>query len=502
MIRFLSCTTAISAVLVAPVAMADVTPDDVWQSWQAMASMAGQELIFDSATQNGDTLEISGLVITFKDELGGSFSADLDRMNFTDNGDGTVAVTMADTYPMSLAFADDGEGPTSMKLTVTQPGMLVTAGGSAADTSYEFAAPSLTVTLVEATGADGQPVDASGDLAMTDMVGRYLVQRDGDTTTLDSSFSAKALSLNIAGADANGEGSGTLVMSLADLAGTTKGNFLGAEVMANMATALNAGFTTETSFSFGAMTLAADIDDAGNPVKLGGNLSGGSFDLAVDKEKIRYGTAFTGGNLTASGPEIPFPEVALTFAETAFGILMPVSKSEAPQDFSVMTKLVDFTISEDIWGLIDPGAALSREPATVILDVKGTGFWKQDIMDPAMQMEGVEPPGELTSLDLSEVLVKAAGAAVGATGGLTFDNTDLTSFDGMPAPTGSITVTINGANKLIDNLIAMGLLPSEEAMGVRMMMGLFARPGPNPDELTSVIEFRDGGLFANGQQLQ
>jgi hypothetical protein len=39
-------------------------------------------------------------------------------------------------------------------------------------------------------------------------------------------------------------------------------------------------------------------------------------------------------------------------------------------------------------------------------------------------------------------------------------------------------------------------------MGARMMLGVFTRPGAGPDEVTSVIEFRDGGLFANGQQLQ
>ena len=72
----------------------------------------------------------------------------------------------------------------------------------------------------------------------------------------------------------------------------------------------------------------------------------------------------------------------------------------------------------------------------------------------------------------------------------------------MPAPTGNINVTIKGVNALIDNLIAMGLLPDDQAMGARMMLGMFARPGAAPDELTSLIEFRDGGLFANGQQLQ
>jgi hypothetical protein len=39
-------------------------------------------------------------------------------------------------------------------------------------------------------------------------------------------------------------------------------------------------------------------------------------------------------------------------------------------------------------------------------------------------------------------------------------------------------------------------------MGARMMLGMFTRPGSEADQVTSVIEFKDGGLFANGQQLQ
>lgn len=502
MTRILSCSTALVLFLGAPAAMADVTPLEVWESWQALATSAGQDLTFDSATQTGDTLAVSGLVLTFTDEMGGSFSASLDEMSFRDNGDGTVSVTMAESYPVMLAFPDDGSGPMSIKMTVSQPGMVVTAAGSATETNYDFTAPTVGVTLDEVVDADGQPQETSADLVMTDLAAKYLVLREGEKTELDSSFSAKSFALTVTGKGVDGGGDGTVSLSVADLAGTTKGNFLGAEVMANMATALNLGFTTDSSFRFGAMALNADIDEAGGPVKLIGSMTGGAFDLALDKNAVSYGTSFAGGNFTVSGPEIPFPEVAVTFAESAFGFLMPVSKSDTPQDFAVVTKLVDFTVSEDVWGLVDPGAALSREPATFIFDIKGSGFWKQDIMDPAAQMDGVDPPGELSSLDLSQILLRAAGAEVGATGGLTFDNTDLVTFDGVPAPTGSINVSIKGVNALIDNLIAIGILPDDQAMGARMMLGLFARPGPGPDEVTSVIEFKDGGLFANGQQLQ
>jgi hypothetical protein len=91
---------------------------------------------------------------------------------------------------------------------------------------------------------------------------------------------------------------------------------------------------------------------------------------------------------------------------------------------------------------------------------------------------------------------------VAASGALQIDNSGATTFQGMPAPTGTINVDIKGVNKLIDNLIAMGILPEDQAMGARMMLGMFTRPGAEPDQVTSVIEFKDGGLFANGQQLQ
>lgn len=499
--RMLSCTSALALVFAATGAMADVTPEEVWESWQALSTSAGQTLTVGGTARNGDTLEVSGLVVTFNDDLGGSFTANIDKMAFKDNGDGTVSVTMADSYPMSLAFPPDADGPASVKLTVMQPGLAVKAAGSAADTSYEFTAPVVSVKLDEIVSREGQVMDMHGDLVMSELSASYQVARDGDATKLDSSLAVKAVALNFSGIGANGA-QGVVTFTMTDLTGKTAGNFLGAEIMANMAVALNSGFTADSSFAFGAMAFSADIQDPSGPVKLTTTAQGGDFVLAVNRDRVNYGTALRGASFIASSPDIPFPEVTVSFAETAFNVLLPVSKSDSPQDFILTTRLVDIVTAEEVWAMIDPSGTLSREPVTAIFDVKGTGFWKQDIMDPNAQLDGAEPPGELTSLDITEIRAKAAGAEVSATGGLTFDNTDLVSFQGVPAPTGSIEITIKGANALIDNLIAMGLVSQDDAMGARMMMAMFARPGAGPDELSSLIEFKDGGLFANGQQLQ
>ena len=505
MSRMLASSTVFSLIFAATGALAAVTPEEVWESWQAMSTSAGQDLTIGSTARNGDTLEVTGLVITHADDLGGSFSATFDKLAFKDNGDGTVTVTMPESYPLALAFPTDGEGPSSLKLTVAQPGLVILAGGSATETKYDFTAPTVTVTLDEAKDQAGAVLDTKASVALTEATASYLVATSGETMNLDSSFAIKALALNLSGQNMDGAadgGTGTLTMSLSDMAGTTKGTFLGAEIMANMATALNSGFTSDSAFSFGGMTINLDATDASGPMKLVGSAAGGGLVLAMDKLRVNYGSSLKGASFTVSGAEIPFPEVVIGFGETAFNVLMPASKSDTPQDFAFLTKMVDFTVSEDVWGLLDPGATLPRDPATIIFDVKGTGFWKQDIMDPEVQMDGPTPPGELTSLDLTQILAKAAGAEVSATGGLTFDNTDLATFGGVPKPTGVINVDIKGVNALIDNLIALGILPDDQAMGARMMLGMFTRPGAAPDEVTSVVEFKDGGLFANGQQLQ
>jgi hypothetical protein len=409
---------------------------------------------------------------------------------------------MPDSYPMQMAFPQQEDGPVSIKLTVSQPDAKIIAGGSTIETSYAFTAPKMTMTLDEVTDETGKVLDTKGDLAMAEVTGTYQMNKASVGFGMDTSFAAKSAVLNLSGTGDGDGGAGAFVVNFADLSGVTKGNFLSPEMMANMATALNSGFTLDSSLTFGAMSMDVDVTEASGQTKMQATATGGGFNAAMDKTRLDYGTFLNGGSFAVSGPEIPFPQVELAFAESGFSVLMPVTKSDSPQDFRFLIKLVDFTVSEDIWGLFDPAGSLSREPASAIVDLKGTGFWTQDIMDPEVQMDGVEPPGELRSLDLTQVLAKAAGAEVSAAGGLTFDNTDLQTFGGMPRPDGKITVNIKGVNQLVDNLIALGILSEDDAMGFRMGLGMFARPGAGPDELVSEVEFKDGGLFANGMRLQ
>ena len=186
-------------------------------------------------------------------------------------------------------------------------------------------------------------------------------------------------------------------------------------------------------------------------------------------------------------------------------IKMPVTASEAPQDYTVALSLGDLTVNEELWSLFDPTAVLPREPATIDVDLTGQTTVFQDFMNFAKMMElsDNDVPLELNALTIKNFLISAAGASLSATGDFAFNNDDLTSFDGIPAPSGSAEVQISGANGLIDKLIEMGLIAETDAMGARMMMGMLAVPGEGEDSLKSNLEItEDGQILANGQRIK
>ena len=99
--------------------------------------------------------------------------------------------------------------------------------------------------------------------------------------------------------------------------------------------------------------------------------------------------------------------------------------------------------------------------------------------------------------------MKALDAELTGEGSVEFDNEDLAAYQGMPKPVGQVTLALAGANALIDQLVASGLLPQQQAMGARMVLGLFAKPGDDPDTLTSEIRFTPAGeILANGQRIR
>lgn len=490
----------LALLLMSTSAQAQVTADQVWQKWKDMTASFGQTITTASEERQGDTLVISGLAFATENE-GGSVSGTIEKVNLRELGDGTVEITMSPEYPMTVVNQDPESGKVVINLTVRQPDLKVIASGDDAETAYDLAAPSVKVTVKDVTVAD-KPFDLKLDVDVTALAGKYLMS-GGDAGQMTSNLTADGAGLKLAVNDPDSSSVFNMTANVTQLAGTSTSAMAGAD-MTNMAEALAAGFSANGDFTYGKMDLAFDGNEAGSTGAVKATLDGGNMTFAMDKEHMQYGGASKNLALTASGSDIPFPELAIKYADAAFNFVMPVLKSETPGDFAVLTRIVDLTISDEVWDMADPGKQLPRDPATVVIDTKGKANWLVEIMDEtaAAAMAENEVPAQIHALDIVDLTLKAVGAEVTGTGNLTFDNSDLVTFQGMPAPTGKVNLKITGANALLDKLIAMGLVPEDQAMGARMMMGLFAKQGEGEDTLTSELEFKEKGFYANGQRLQ
>lgn len=486
-------TTAVLALLAANPALADVTPEEVWQNWQAFYASSGSTITTGAVERDGDTLVITGFTASI-DGDGASSETTIAEIRLRDTGEGTVEVTMSDeaTFTSASPAAEDDKamGATG---TLRMPGLVGTVSGTPEDMAYAFTAPSMDIT-VEPT-EEGKPV-GKVNILLSDASSTYQLVGPADAQTLDGSFGAASAAMNIKVIDGSTNFVGSL--NTADLAGKVSGNLTGIEDE-EVSDALAKGFAIDTGLSYGALSYEFDITDESGPSRLVGGSAGGSFQMAMDATRLLLAAGGKNVEATFSGAQLPFPEVKLSYAESGFNLTMPIGKGDAPQDFSFLTKIVDLQVSDEIWAMFDPTGALPHDPATVVVDTAGKALLKSDLMSTP---DDATPDAELHALQVKEIIARFAGAELTGTGDFTFDNTDMTTFDGMPAPTGKLDLKLVGGNTLLDKLVAMGMIGEDEAMGARMMIAMFANPGAGADELTSVLEFKDKHFYANGQQLQ
>ena len=501
--RFLA-STALALLLSSPAAA--LTPEEAWAGLQAMSTAAGQTIAPTGETRSGDTLTVSGVTMAMTVPDGPAITSAMAQITFRDRGDGSVEIGYPASYDVKLSAPPGSGDPSSGTITVTQDQLLIVASGEAATPKFDFTAKAMVLALKDVINPEGKPVDITGTLSMADLTGTYTGLPATGGQAYDSSFTASGMVLTVAAKEPAQQVDLAFDMSIAQPSFSGKSVTVSPELMksGNMSAALAAGFMIDGSYSTGPISARLNMTEAGKPGSFDATLTGSSAHIRMDADRFDYGFGLTGATVNASGFDIPMPMVTGAFGEMAIGFAMPVKASEEPQDFSALVKLVDLTMADDLWSMFDPGGALRRDPVSLIVDLAGTGAWTVDILDPATQIsDGPDLPAKLFSLTLTQVLAKAAGAQVAATGALTFDNADLMSYAGFPAPEGKVTVTMDGINALLDALMAIGVVSEDDLMGARMGLAMMAKPGAGPDQLISEIEFRaGGGLFVNGVQMQ
>lgn len=490
--------------LLATTAHADVTSQQIWDDWKSYMSAFGYTVSGDES-RSGDTLSIQDLSLAM-DFPEGSADFTLGNVSFVDNGNGTVSMMFPETMPMRMRFAAP-EGPeVSATLEYALENFNMQASGDPSRIVYDYTADGMGLRVTDLV-VDGQTIGENvakisfnssaliGQSVMEPGALRKVVQNAQiGETTYTVNFADPASSDTFAM-------NGTLASMT--MSGTTQ---IPAEIdPEDMAAAINDGFHVDGKLAYTGARGEFAVNDSNG--MMGGKTGSETSQIRVrmGKDGLHYSGGSTGVMLDIAGGEIPLP-VTASFGEVGFNLLFPIAKAEAPEDFALGLTFADFETSDLIWSLLDAQAILPRDPVTISFDLSGKAKMLVDFFDPETMEkleDGESVPAELHAVTLNKLIVSAAGAKLTGDGDFTFDNTDLASFGGMPKPTGGINLQLDGGNGLMDKLVQMGLLPQEQAMTARMMMGLFARPGEGEDSLTSTIEINDEGhILANGQRIQ
>lgn len=482
-------------------ALADVTAQQVWDDWRSGAeTFEDVKVTVGSEDYANGVLTVTDLNVDMVD-FDGTMRSNLPELVFTEQSDGSVQITMSPEQTVSFSnVADWGSATYLLELIVSQTDAVGTATGAPGAMNYEMSIPTLSVRLGQLELSDEvTPADAA--FVMSNVVGNMSWGPNGDLLDIDYTVAADRADLKFSMDEPDGTGSVNMSGSYEGLQTNTSMAYPTGVDLDDADEAFEAGLTVEWALQLGQSNMSFDFSDSGDNVQWAMQLGGASNLAAVSRDAFSYDTKLTEFAFDMATPDLPFP-VAMSAGELGLGIAMPMSASPTPAPFAGQVTLADVSVDDGLWDMVDAGRVIPRDPATVVADLSGTVTLTRDLYDdPDDVFGGMEPPGMLNSLEINTVDLAFGGATAHADGAFTFDNSDLETFDGMPRPEGQASAVISGVNSLMEKLGQIGLLPPEQAMGVTMMMGMFAVPDGD-DQMTSSVEFTaDGKVLVNGMPL-
>lgn len=500
-------TTALVLIITANPALAEITPEDAWDIWNAQAQALGLS-IEATPRRDGDTLVIDSarLVAPFPDRDAQLF-LDLGRVSFAPDGNGAVDIVLPETGVMVMGGAGDGE-TAELRINYSLTGLSAHMSGDPGNVITNWRYMGLEMTLGEFL-VDGKLQDGfSGTLTAAPFIGRVAtnVGEDQVNITASSTYVGMQYGYVIAPADQPGDqtsASGTI----SEYVGNVSFDLprMGIDLM-NLPAQLRNGLAILANFTLADMQTTQKLVAGGSlMMDQASAVQDQTFNFGLSKDGLIYSVASGLFSVTNNTPGL-LPPIEVGISGISADFAMPILTASTPQQALLRLSLRDVTVNDDLLAMIDPDARLPRDPAYLTVDISGTLTPLVDLVDFPMLNKEISKGGEplqVNTVTANTLYLSVFGASAQASGAFTIDNADRDSFDGLPAPEGTLEVKVQGANKLIDLLIDIGLISDNDATGIRVILGMFGRVGEGEDTVLSTIEVNpDGTIIANGQRMK
>lgn len=478
-------------VLCAAPAFADLTAPQVWADWQQVYAALGSTVTATSETYADGTLTLSGITSAFT--MGAiETTSTYSGLTLIEQSDGSLRIEIPAQLDITSTTVMLGTEETqSLLLETTGWDGVIREDGAAR--TYTLSADELAYVFADLSGTADTEEAVSGRLTLSGMATDYTNLRDGDTLVMDQTLTADSAVITAAGP----EGGFEMTYTLDQVASVFAGSIDLDTVLANPNLS-SMGLLVSGKATHSGSTLAVTAPSDSGPVRVTGTSEGGRIGIDISEDALGYTLSSTDAEMAVLLSAFPVP-LNLSMSELSTGFALPLGVSDEPKPYALSLAWRDIAIDDALWGLFDPTGQLPRDPATILLDVSGTALMKADIFsgDPAALAAVGGPPGELRTMDLTQLNLSLAGAQLLGNGALEFPTPGL-----IPQPVGMISLSLDGGLALIDKLVALGFVPPEQAAFAKGMAGVVAR-SVGEDRLESEIEFTPGGgISANGLPLR
>lgn len=490
------------AVTTAMPAIAAVTPEEVWSMWQEITASFGYKMSAGGESRAGDQLVLSDVVAAVEQD-GMAIRIPVGQVVLRDRGDGSVEITVPNHVPINMTATGEDQDPVAIGMHIEHDGLMTVVSGERGNMLSNSKAQQLRLVLDNAV-VDGGAIPLQISAALDNLQSSDRIAVQNAITEIEGRLEAGKVAMTMAADNPDGDGKLNFALNWADYNVSYSGLIPGSLTAdVDPARMLADGMRFMVRQASGPVDFNFSLDDAGAMTTAGGTLAGSALAVGLDRPGVTYDVGVTGLDLRLSGAELPLPELSVKLGEYRVAFTMPMLKMPDPQEMKLLLRLVDLDLPADIWAMVDPAGELAQGPLTVIADLAARLRLHKDLLSPeVLADDSGELPAEIERLVINNVQANALGAEFTGTGDMTFDNTDFETFDGIPRPAGHVDMRLKGLNALLDKLVGMGLIPEDEVMGYRMMLAMFAKV-EGDDVLTSRIEITpEGGIFANGQQLQ
>lgn len=484
-------TTAIA--LISSPALADITPEELWQSWQDTVASFGMTLSAGQKVREGNVLVLQDVTADF--DFGFiTMEQIIKTMRLEALPNGSVSVSYDSDYTGSTHFSIAGGFTNDITFTgqfERSQGLVI---GTVEDYTYNFS-----IGLMHQVGKANMLIDDRANTRMSvvtdmnDISGQmHMVQASaGLNLTYTFSMGEFSNTQNALSPGGNGREEMKQVQRMRSPGFSGEVEAFIPQVDAPSDLRIKAVLALRSSSMSQQVTsprINMDMEIEGGPGTFTFLIDDQNYGLTIDRQDAGF-------SLTSSqfGP-LPF---SAQIESSHLAVTLPYQPSDTPQDASFALGLSGVTVSDSIWALFDPQNTLSRAPADFAIDASASIGLLLDWTNIEAAKAWQGPPATLHQVTLQDFLVGFENARVTGQGAVDFSNE---GSEPMPNA-GALNFTLEGVPALLEKLGGLPMVDAQIIAGAQGMLGMFTSAGAG-DTLTSTIEFGEGGaVTVNGQRV-